>query len=236
MTRIAICDDAEYIRKETDKLILEYFINRNLEYSVKQYECGEELENEIEKFDIVFLDYQFEDKGQDGLSIARAIRKNNKDVTIIFLTSYTSIVYDTFEVSTFRFLVKPLDKDKMFAALDDYFNLLEEEETLIVKIEGVNYYIKEKQISFVEGYGKKCIIHFINKDTPLECNETLIAIEERLPQNNFYRCHKSFLVNMRYVNSFSHTDLCLENDDMVNISRKKYKRFYEAYTDYLIRK
>ena len=235
MIRVAICDDSEYMRKETDKALFEYCMAKDVDYTAKQFENGESLLKEVTEFDLIFLDYQFENKGKDGMSIAREIRKINAEVTIIFLSSYTNIVYDTFEVAAFRFLVKPIDKEKLYAAMDDYYASLNSDNTLSVKADGVNHYIKDSQISYVEGNGKKSIIHYINRDETIECNETLSAIEERVSSKLFFRCHKSFLVNMKYIDSFSHTDLTLQNGEGIMISRQKYKNFCDGYSDYLAR-
>ena len=69
----------------------------------------------------------------------------------------------------------------------------------------------------------------------LECNETLSSIMERLSERLFYRCHKSFLVNMKYVESFNHTDLMLQNKESIMISRQKYKSFCDAYSEFLVK-
>lgn len=234
MVNIAICDDNKEIRGGTEKLLLKYFIQRNLEYRTTKYESGEELLAEVEKYDLVFLDYEFGDKGENGLTIAKKIRAKKLDVTIIFLTSYSSIVFDAFEVSTFRFLVKPLVEEKLFAAMDDFYKTMEEDELLVIKKDGIKYFIRESQISYVEADGKNCIIHYINKGDIIKCNETLAAVEERISKKHFFRCHKSFLVNMRYVDSFSHTDLTLQNEEKIMISRHKYKPFSTAYANYIV--
>ncbi len=85
------------MRSETNNKIFNYFMKKDVDYTVKEFETGEKLLTEIDNYDLLFLDYQFENKGIDGLSIAREIRKKNNDLTIIFLTSYTNIVYESFE-------------------------------------------------------------------------------------------------------------------------------------------
>lgn len=234
MINIAICDDNREITEGTEKLLLKYFIQRNLEYKTAKYEFGEDLLKNVEDFDLVFLDYDFGDKGEDGLTIAKKIRAKKLDVTIIFLTSYASIVFEAFEVSTFRFLVKPLEEEKLFAAMDDFYKSIEEEEILVIKRDGTNYFIRESQISYIEANGKNCIIHYINKENIIRCNETLAAVEARISKKHFFRCHKSFLVNMRYVDSFSHTDLTLLNEETIMISRHKFKPFSKAYANYIV--
>lgn len=231
--RIAICDDSSYMREETRKYILKYSFKHDFEYSLDEYDTGEKLIISDKIYDLIFMDYRFEKTKLDGVSIAKELRKKGMDATIIFLSSYPSVVFQTFEVGTFRFLVKPIEEDKFNDAINSFLMNMEEEHVLLVRINGMNHFIKENSISYVEGYGKYCIIHFIDKRENLECHETLASVESRLPFNHFFRCHKSFLVNLKYVDSYNRTNLILENGETILVSRNQYKEFTEAYSDYL---
>lgn len=232
MIEIAICDDEEFFRLDIEKTIFKYFINKKIEYKIKGYETGEELLEDIDRFDLVILDYDFKGKGTDGLKIAKNIREKRLDVVIVFMTSCAEIVYDVFEVSAFRFLLKPVKEEKLFAMFDSFLETLNDEETISVKQCGITYYVKESQISYVEADNKNAVIHFITSRPPIRCNETLSSVEKRI-KKNFFRCHKSFLVNMKYVDSYSRTDLVLQNKDVIMISRPKFKAFCRAYGEYI---
>ena len=233
MLKIAICDDAREVREETRNILLKYFMCKDIDYSTVQFEDGESFLEQEEAFDLVILDYDFDNSGFNGMEIARKIRERNIESTIIFLTSYEKVVFEAFEVAAYRFLVKPLDEKKLVEVMDDFLRTIENDNTLVIKAEGMTYYIKESQISYVEGDGKNCIINYINQKEPLQCKETLSNIESRLSTKKFFRCHKSFVVNLDYVDSFNKTDLRIQNDDVIMISRNKYKPFCEAYTNYI---
>ncbi|MCR5640083.1 MAG: LytTR family DNA-binding domain-containing protein [Lachnospiraceae bacterium] len=235
MINIAICDDSEFIRKSNEELLVKYSIQRDLDCSIKKYEKGEDLLKDVDQFQLIFLDYQFEEKGANGMVIAKEIRKRNMDVAIIFLSSYTNIVFETFEVAAFRFLIKPLDEEKLYAAMDDFVSRLQWDHAITVKSARSSRFIKENQISYIEASGKNCIIYFINGQETVECTETLSAVEERLSPKLFFRCHKSYLINLKYVESFDHTDLTLQNEEVLPISRQRYKPFSNAYAEFLVR-
>lgn len=234
MFRIAVCDDYREIRAEVKELLLKYSIKKDLDYYVDDYENGEALLAANKEFDLIIMDYQFQ-KGQDnGIDIAKRIRRDNKEVAIVFLSSFPDIVFESFEVDAYRFLVKPIDESRFFRTLDDLIRDLESDDILLVKVDGMNHFIKGKKISFVEGDGKYCIIHFIDKSVSLESRETLSGVEKRLSEKTFFRCHKSYLVNMKYIASYNHTDVILENGEVLYISKLKYKSFCMAYAKYLL--
>lgn len=233
MIKIAICDDSDYMREETKKYILKYSFKREFDYSLDEYETGKKLLSSKKEYDLIFMDYQFEGTGLDGITIAKELRIRGIDATIIFLSSYPSVVFQSFEVGTFRFLVKPIEEEKFNAALDSFLLSMSEEKVLAVRVGGMNHFFKENTISYIEGYGKHCIIHFADKSEEFECHETLASVEERLSSKYFYRCYKSFIVNLKYVSSYSHTDVVLNNGESILISRTKYKEFTEIYSDYL---
>ena len=235
MIKIAICDDSQFMRGEIKKRILEFSVKKDFDYTLKEYDAGEKLIGAGEKYDLIFMDYEFENNGANGLDIARMIRGYDKNSTIVFVTSYPSIVFDTFEVGTFRFLTKPINDKKFFDVLDAYLKTLEEDNVLKIRLDGENHFFKESTISYVEGMGKNCIIHFCDGRKEMECHETLGAIEERLSPGKFYRCYKSFLINMAQVESYNHDEVTMSTGEKLLISRLKYKEFNSVYSDFLIK-
>ena len=235
MVKIAICDDSKFMRGEIKKRILEYSMKKDFDYTLNEYDAGEKLIGSGEKYDLIFMDYEFENNGENGLEIAKKIRVYDKNSTIVFATSYPSIVFDTFEVGTFRFLTKPIDDNKFFDVLDAFLKTMEEDSVLKIRLDGENHFFKESIISYVEGMGKNCILHFCDGREEMECHETLGAIEGRLSPQKFYRCYKSFLINLAQVDSYNHEEVTMSTGEKLLISRLKYKEFNNIYSDYLVK-
>ena len=234
MIKIAICDDIEYMRQETKKYLLDYSFNREMDYTVAEYESGEELLQSGVTYDLIFMDYEFEGQGDNGISISRKIRKENSEVTIIFLSSYPQVVFESFEVGTFRFLTKPIDKDKFYSALDSFVNMTKQEKTLQVRDGGEHHLVKESTILYIEGDGKNCVLHLIDEKRLLYCHETLAAIEQRISPEKFYRCIKSYVINLKYVSHYNRAEVVMNNGEKIPLSRKKYKELTEKMTKFII--
>lgn len=235
MIKIAICDDCEWMRTETRKHLLKYSFQRDFDYSLDEYDTGEKLLASDQSYDLIFMDYQFEETGADGITIARALRKKGVSATIIFLSGYPEAVFESFEVGTFRFLIKPIDEQRFTDAIDSFISGMKEaDEVLTVRADGMTHFIKTPSIACIEGVGKHCLIQFADGAAQMECPETLAAVEEQLPAGSFYRCHKSYVVNLRHVTSYSHTEVLLDSGHRVPISRTKYRDFTDRYSDFLL--
>ena len=110
--KIAICDDEAIFRKELKKHIDNYSKQKHLDIICDEFNNGHQLISSKNQYDVIFLDHQMDNI--TGLETAKKLRENNNDTDIIFLTSYPHIVFDTFSVNTFRFLVKPIDDEKLY--------------------------------------------------------------------------------------------------------------------------
>ena len=231
MIRIAICDDENVMRGKTRQWLDTYSVQRNIDIDCHEFSTGIDFLKDESRYNMIILDYQISEN-VNGISIAKKLRTYDKDIHIIFLTSHPKVVFSSFEVNTFRFLIKPLNPDKLFKALDDYVKSTEEDDTVLnIKLSGVtNGAIKMKNIMYLEGMGKYAMIH---TDTEkIECRETLADVEKRLLPELFVRCHRSFIVNMRYITAYDYAQALLTDNREVPISKKKYDEFKSAFISY----
>ena len=233
MLRIAVCDDERIIREELVRCLNEYSRVRNIDIVCDQYATGHDFLRTNVSYNMVFLDFQLDkDENLNGLSVAQKLRSKNNDIAIIFLTNYPKVVFSSFEVDTFRFLVKPLNPLKLNKALDAFLKTLDTDSTLMIRLEGAVNVINTKNIIFLEGDGKYCIIHMSKHNPLIDCKETLASVEQRLPNELFSRCHRSFIVNLKYVQSYDHQEITLKNGENIFVSRSKYKSFEDNFLEY----
>ena len=235
MIKIAICDDNEYARRDVVNHLVDYSVKNDFDYSVDEYESGESLLMAEVRYDLIFMDYQFEEGGCDGIEISKKLREKGDDAVIIFLSAYPEAVYDSFEVNAFSFLIKPVDKKKFDAAMDRLFSDRIRGHMLMLHEVGKNRYINIQDIIYLEGNGKKSIIHFTDRKKDFECNKTLASIEEMIDNDSFYRCQKSYVINLGHVSGYNYTTITMDNGSIVMLSRKKYKEFMERYGNFILK-
>lgn len=108
MICIAICDDEKAMSDRIRELAADFFRRKNMQTALLQFDRGEELLKYDKPIDILFLDIQM--KGLDGMETARRLREQKFKGFLIFITVYREMVFQSFEVQAYDYLLKPLEK------------------------------------------------------------------------------------------------------------------------------
>lgn len=230
MLKIAICDDEINQREEIADMI-----HRNLNLDYKNYETfefvnGEELILSTLDFDIYFLDIQMDNL--TGIEAAKKIRSINESAIIIFITGVKDYVFDAFDVRAFHYILKPIDERKLKEVLNSALMQFEKEDKFIITktIKQTNR-IFLKDIMYIESEGRKLKVHTVNN--VIEYYHKLSELEQELCDCNFFRCHRSYIVNFRYVDSYDNTFIVLKNSEKIYLSKYKLADFSKAFMYYL---
>lgn len=225
----ALCDDDKYITEEIKKLLLEYAKDNRITIDIDEFESGEELLNFEKNYDIIVLDYQL--GSTNGLTVAKELRKRNVLSSIIFLTSYPNFMIDAFEVNTFRFLLKPIDKSKFFKAIDDYIKIVDANYPITIIQNKELKKINSNEICYIEADGKYSNIHL--SDKIMHCSKTLAGVTKLLPAYCFVKTHRAFVVNLHYIKSYSSDTVYLSNGESAFLSKNYQKSFQTSYMNFL---
>lgn len=222
--KIAVCDDELIAREAVVTCLEDYSIERKLNIGYEVFESYTVLEPRIGEFDIFIMDYQTPEI--DGMTFAKMLReKFGSEKTIIFVTSYREIVYDAFTVNTHRFLVKPIERNKFFEALDSCVTAADK--NLVLKSDGINDVVNTADILYIEVSGKECYI--CTESEQIVSRKAITFFEDELEKAGFFRVHRSYLVNMRKVRSFDKSKIELINGEKIDISARKYTAFCKEY-------
>ena len=222
MIRIAICEDQinqqELLKKYLQKILIDYTNS----YEILIYKSGEELLNNYpENVDIFLLDIQM--YNINGMDVARKIREIDENkVEIIFITSLVEYIQEGYEVRAYRYLLKPIKYDDLEKHMISCIKEIEKRDKyLIINDKNDIKKIKHSEITYIEIQKKNMTIHTVKGDYLIK--NTMDKIEREIDNLSFYRCHKSFLVNLEYVESIKQYVAILENGEEVLISRHRFK-------------
>lgn len=227
--RIAICDDEKYFRDQLKLNISAYAAERRLHLDTYEFASGEDLLASDKAFDMIFLDYQM--SGKDGMDAARELRRRNLSCSIVFVTSYPQFILESFEVQPYRFYIKPVTQDQINALMNTFLQQQRLLAPITVVHDDEQTVINVKDILYLEGDGKYCIIRTSNNT--YSSSKTLSQVHELLPQHCFYRSHKSYVVNLYSVSSFDGKTATLVNGEIAKISRSKTAEFKRVYMQFV---
>lgn len=204
---VGICDDEKIACAELKMLISEI----KSDWDITIYNKGIELLDNIEREDLVILDIGMPEI--DGMKIAEYIRQKNNKVEIIFLTGHIELMSKAFEVRAFRFLCKPVDKNKLLEALDGVEKEIRDKKKLVVRGNDKLEIIDIKDIVYIEAYGDGTFVYMKNR--VVDTKKTLKWWEEKLGQREFYKSHRTYIVSLGYVSSLEKTKVkfsCFNNE------------------------
>lgn len=228
---VAICDDERVWADELSRLLREYGSARHIDVFASCYDNGASLIESGKEFDIIFMDFQMD--GLNGIETSRKIRALKPDGIIIFVSAYTNVAMDTFEVKAYRFLAKPINKDKLFNAIDDYRAEMDSDNFLIFKTHEGTIRIKVSEIVYVEGLGNHSKIHTRKSDHEIHIN--LKSVQSRLPSDKFFRCHKAYVTSFMYIKAHDNTTIRYDDGSSAYISRSYLPKFRRAFEEYILK-
>lgn len=115
MYRIAICDDNVEQTGITETVILKFFstIDKEVQVDVffKPKTLLKTMSNSRTGYQIIFLDIEMQE--MNGIEVARRLRELEKDFLLVFITGYDNYMLESFEVLPFRYVLKPIDSEKL---------------------------------------------------------------------------------------------------------------------------
>lgn len=226
---IAVVDDEEIIRKQLKGLI----DKQQAGIYTDIYGTGGELLAAGKQYDILFLDIQM--AGMNGIETARMFRKQNENAVIIFVTGVKEYVFEAFDVAAFHYLLKPIEENKFMEIFDRAVKEAEKrkdrgQEQFFVKTKNRNIILNHRNILYVESRGRKAEIHTTGE--AIEIYAAMTELESQLGQN-FYRCHRGYLVNMAHITEYGSDSISLSNGESIYLAKERYNGFVKEYMRYL---
>lgn len=227
MLSIAICEDETYLLEELRKKAEVYLKTRHYPARIHTFTTGEDLLKEQRPFDLILLDMVL--PGMNGLETAKRLSSKNR---IIFITSYREYAVDAFEVEAVHYLLKPVKEERLYQAMARALirSGQADDRSLALIKSGKTQILPIRDILYCEVFDHRVCIHTAQDN--YEYSGTLDMLEGKL-DGRFFRCHRSYLINMGCVAGQEKGTALVSNGDRVLISRRKQAEFMQRLLDSL---
>ena len=239
---IAICDDEHRQTQYINMLVNKWADEYNIKIKTYMFDSAENFKsawNENKIYEILLLDIQM--GGQSGIELAKELRDScntGNKLIIIFITAMPDFANIGYDVSAMHYLMKPVDEVKLFEVLSRAMKSISKSPTaLLLPIEKEDGYarISVGDIIYIESSA-----HFSEVTTTngtFKIKMPISELERQLinPTSievNFVRCHRSYIVGLKYVDKITKTDIILDNGTAIPLSRRLYHEVNQSLIKY----
>ena len=234
MINIVVCDDEKCMSNKIKKLAEDFFRKKKTDISIVEYSSGEELMKSNERIDILFLDIGM--RGMDGIETARRLRAHGYNGFLIFITVLKEMVFQSFEVQPFDYLMKPVQEEhfektmeRLFLSMQD--RLSPEKVNLLVQKGCESNIISFQDIICCEIIDRKVYLYLASGEV-IDYYDRIENLEKKL-DGRFFRCHRSYLINLNHLKSYRNNTAYMSDGKEIPVSRLRSKEFSKVILQYM---
>ncbi len=225
----AVCED----NPDEQSKLLAILEKSEIPTETAVYCCGEDFLREYRqgKFDLIFMDIYMD--GISGVDVVAKLRETGDTVPVAFITTSTDHALESYRLEALKYIEKPL-KEKAVLELLQFAQLKKEHTTrLLLKKNGRDFSLPFERILYVEQKDHALYLYLTGGET-VRVKERMDAIEPQFAGQPFFRCHKSYLVNLAYVVELDRELMVfvMKEGHNVHIRREsmgKARKAFEAY-------
>lgn len=236
--KIAICDDDALCREQVLDVVNAYIAQKNRDISVSVYDRATALIDAVQRFggyDIYILDIIM--PGINGIKLGVELREFDPDGKILYLTSSIEFAYESYQAKAFDYILKPVQRDRLFAALDDAIRTIanRKEKSLIVKTRENRVKLTMDQILYVELVDRRVVYHTLSGESVESSSiRTTFAecIQELLADGRFVLCGSGIAVNLYHVTKADIETLFFKNGKKLYIGKRAGREMMSIWSDF----
>ena len=229
--RIAICEDEDKYAEQLTEYINEWAKERNILMEIFAHVTAEKFLYEWEDgedYDVIFLDIKM--GSMTGMELAKIIRRTNRDVAIVFATNMKEYAIGGYSVAALQFLLKPVRKEDCVACLNKVYTSDRIRKYFVFNDFDKTLRIPHEDIIYIEMFSHSATL--ITAKDEYTFRKTISQLLKELDDDLFVKCHKSYIINIRHVESVSKTFAFMSNGGEVPLSKNIAKYIYERFYNY----
>ncbi len=227
MIKFAICDDEPLMAQELARYLASYMEEKQTAgCSVSSFPNGRALLESSGGFDVIFLDIQMEHP--DGMETAKLLRQRGDRSLLVFVTVLKEYVFDAFQVEAYDYLLKPLNSARFHQTMDRVLGVLEKRtaESIVIPRGTGCEVVLLSDIVYCEVLGRKVYLHKTD-GAVIDYYNRLEDLERRV-DGRFFKCHRSYLINLDYVRGCRNGQVMLSQGECIPASRLRERELTQA--------
>lgn len=232
---IVIVEDCKEHSEIIKTYIEEWSVAVDKKVSVTHYENGEKFlfhNEDTSRIDVVFLDIQM--PGISGVELARKLRSNNKELSIVFTTGIDDYMEEGYELEATHYLRKPVSAEKVRLCLDKVSRKVRQKEEYLVLNRGEDILkVAYSGIWWLSAMGHNTILGIEDNDgnvKRIDARNSIGEMEKQLlSKGSFQKTHRSYIVNFTHVSSITKNEVVMDNKDKIPLSRRMYQQVNDAF-------
>lgn len=230
---VAICDDNSQDTALICALLQEHFDKNGFVGEIHTFESGEALIDAFaaDSFDVVFLDIYMD--GINGVRTAEKLRKIDPAFLLVFITTSRDHALDSFPLRAIDYVIKPIkreDIERAFSGCRDVF--LKNGRFIKVMSNRMNLFVPLIKIQHIETYGRETLFHTVDCEIRSTASMLLEDLEKILG-SAFLRCHRSYIVNLNYVEALGQDNFQMLDGSLVPLRQRGRAELRDTYADFL---
>lgn len=228
--QVLICDDEAPFLEVLEAHIRDYMRSHYIPCDILATADPVTVANSGRSFDLAFLDIQMD--GMDGISLARELRKRNPRTALFFVTNFEEYQDDAMDLRAFRFFEKPFDVRRLNAGLDKAMEYIDGAYVdIFLDDKRTQQRVLVDDILYITRNNRRT--ELVTKGGSFFSAKSIEIWAEKLPQSFFYPVHKSFLVNLHYVNKNAYSELTLTDGTRIPVAPRRQSAFHKFWFAYL---
>lgn len=230
MIKIAICDDSDEFTYSLENMIKSYGERNNIVLSIKTFNSSIMLAESLKMdFQVFFLDIEM--PLMDGVELARLIRKYDSDSYLVFVTSYMKYMPIGYDVNASNYLRKPIKQAKVDKELDKIVKWFVHHKKTYITVKNLEGFFKIylHELKYIETYDRNVLIH--TEKGNIICYKKMQELDELLKNDDFYRCHNSYIVNLNYIERIVGLKVYLLGGEIITTTKARKKELLIKFAE-----
>ena len=223
---IAIVDDDKTQSEYIKNIVSVWASESKIAVAISVFGSAEAFFFNVVNQDILLFDIEM--PGMSGIELAKKVREDNETAPIIFITGYSDYIAEGYDVSALHYLLKPIDKSKLYSVLDKAIKQIGRNEKMLnLEVSGETFFVPLREIRYIEVSGNYVTVH---AKQDFKVKKTLGELEALLDER-FTRTGRSFIVNLGFIRRITKTDVYLSSGESIPLSRGMYEAVNRAIID-----